>query len=42
MISYRLRAPAEGLNFYWKWGIKNLEELAAELMSETLETDEAQ
>jgi hypothetical protein len=32
-------APAEGLNFYWKWGIKHLEEemLVAELMTDSLE-----
>jgi hypothetical protein len=33
------RAPAEGLNFYWKWGIKHLEDemMVAELMTEGLE-----
>lgn len=37
-------APAKGLNTYWKWGIKHLEEmLVAELMTESLEdVDEAQ
>ena len=31
-------APAKGLNTYWKWGIKHLEEmLVAELMTESLE-----
>jgi hAT family C-terminal dimerisation region len=32
-------APAEGLDFYWKWGIKHLEEemSVAELMTESLE-----
>jgi hypothetical protein len=38
-------APAEGLNFYWKWGIKHLEEemLVAELMTDGLEdVDDAQ
>jgi len=38
-------APAEGLNFYWKWGIKHLEEemLVAELMTDGLEDiDDAQ
>jgi len=38
-------APAEGLNFYWKWGIKHLDEemLVAELMTEGLDdVDEAQ
>jgi hypothetical protein len=38
-------APAEGLNFYWKWGIKHVEEemLAAELMTDGLEdVDNAQ
>jgi hypothetical protein len=37
-------APAEGLDFYWKWGIKHLEEemSVAELMAEDLEdVDEA-
>ncbi|KAF8489256.1 hypothetical protein F5888DRAFT_1638680 [Russula emetica] len=31
--------PAEGLDFYWKWGIKHLEEemLVAELMTDSLE-----
>ena len=38
-------APAEGLNFYWRWGIRHLEEemLVAELMTEGLEDiDEVQ
>jgi hypothetical protein len=37
--------PAGGLNFYWKWGVKHLEEdmLVAGLMAEGLEdVDEAQ
>ena len=38
--------PAEGLNFYWRWGIKHFEEemLVAELMTDGLENvlDDAQ
>jgi hypothetical protein len=32
-------SPAKGLNFYWRWGIKHLEEemLVAELMTGGLE-----
>ena len=40
-----LDAPTEGLNFYWRWGIRHLEEelLVTKLMTEGLEDiDKAQ